>query len=47
MNPFDLKELFSAAWQNPRLAKPYVFGRHAEARHLRAVARIKKRKSKR
>jgi hypothetical protein len=47
MNPFNISELFKAAWQNPKLAKPVVFGRYAEARYLRAKARISKRKVKR
>jgi hypothetical protein len=47
MNPFNISELFAAAWKNPKLNKPVTFGSYAEARYLRAKARISKRKAKR
>ena len=43
----DLQELWAAALRNPQLERPKIFGKHWDARALRAKARIAKRKAKR
>lgn len=47
INWFNIFDLFAAANRNPKLHVPFKFGRHSVARHLRAKARIGKRKAKR
>lgn len=43
----DLEKLWSDALTNPRNFRPTIFGKHWDARALRAKARIAKRKAKR
>ena len=43
----DLQELWAAALRNPKLEQPKIFGKHWDARALRAKARYTKRKTKR